>query len=300
MFRRLVLALVCGLVVLPGTGRAAEEQFFDSNGVKIHYVVEGEGEPVLLIHGFTANVQVQWGLPGIIKGLAKDYQVIALDCRGHGKSGKPHDVKKYGMEMVEDAVRLLDHLKIKKAHVVGYSMGAMITNKLLATHPERVLSATLGGAAGLREGADFKFFDELADSLEQGKGMGSLITALTPPGQPKPTEEQIKLINIMLTTTNDPKALAAVVRGWRSLVVSDEKLKANEVPSLALIGGIDPLKKGVDEVKDRMAKLQVVVIDGADHLTAFGKPEFLESLQRFLAANRQPVKVKPCEALPCR
>src|SRR5262245_29583001 len=119
MPRRLLLVVL--LCLIPADLRA-EDRFFESNGVRIRYTVQGKGEPVLLIHGFTANVERQWGLPGIIKRLAKDYQVSALDNRGHGKSGKPHDPKRYGAEMAEDAIRLLDHLKIKKAHVVGYSM----------------------------------------------------------------------------------------------------------------------------------------------------------------------------------
>src|SRR5881397_2402529 len=119
-------SFVCGWISLLGALLApapalAQDQFFDSNGVKIRYTVEGQGEPVLLIHGFTADIEKQWGQPGVLKALAKDHRVIALDNRGHGKSGKPHDAKMYGKEMVEDAVRLLDHLKIAKAHVVGYS-----------------------------------------------------------------------------------------------------------------------------------------------------------------------------------
>src|SRR5262245_4176853 len=161
MWSMVNFVVVTGLVLVPAP--QTEGKFFDSNGVKIHYVVEGKGEPVLLIHGFTANAQVQWGLPGVLSALAKDYQVIALDNRGHGKSGKPHDPKQYGMEMVDDAVRLLDHLKIKKAHVIGYSMGAMLTCKFLTTYPDRVISATLGGAAGIRPGSDFSFFERLAE-----------------------------------------------------------------------------------------------------------------------------------------
>ena len=103
--------MACLLLFLTGIARA-EDGFFDSDGVKIHYTIQGKGEPVLLIHGYTANIQVQWELPGIIKALAPDYQVIAIDNRGHGRSEKPHDAKKYGKEMVEDAVRLLDHLVI--------------------------------------------------------------------------------------------------------------------------------------------------------------------------------------------
>jgi pimeloyl-ACP methyl ester carboxylesterase len=291
------LALVGCLLVLPGVGRGAEEEYFDSNGVKIHYVVEGQGEPVLLIHGFTSSIEGQWGTPGIIKALAKDYRVIALDNRGHGKSDKPHDPKQYGTEMVEDAVRLLDHLKIDKAHVVGYSMGGMIACKLLATHPDRLLSATLGGSGGIREGATPRRYEVLADSLEQGKGFGPLIEALTPPGTPKPTEEQVQQINRRLEANNDTKALAAVVRGMKGLAVADDQLKANRVPTLALIGEIDPLKKGVDDIKDRLANLKVVVIDGADHITAFNRPEFVKELQAFLDKHHQREKAKEKEPL---
>lgn len=134
------------LVALAMPARAAEDQFFDSDGVKIRYIVEGEGEPVLLIHGFACSIHMQWGASGFLKSLAQDYRVIAYDNRGHGLSGKPHDPDKYGEEMCKDALRLLDHLDIPKAHIVGYSLGAFITNKLLVEHPDRFLSATLGGA----------------------------------------------------------------------------------------------------------------------------------------------------------
>jgi pimeloyl-ACP methyl ester carboxylesterase len=224
-----------------------------------------------------------WKLPGIIKGLSRDYQVIALDNRGHGKSDKPHNPKKYGLEMAEDAVRLLDHLKIKKAHIVGYSMGTVITIKLLTTHPDRFLTATLGGHGGLKEGADTSFYDKLADSLEQGKGLGLMITRLTPSGESPPTDEQIKSINAMLLANNDPKALAAVARGFKELMVPWDKLEANQVPALALIGEKDPLKKGVDELKGKMPNLTITVIKDADHRTAFGRPEFIKALQEFLA-----------------
>src|SRR5262245_47248426 len=108
------------VVLLSGCIAKAEDQYFDSNGVKIHFVVEGSGDPVLLIHGFTIDLERQWRAPGVIAALAKDHQVIAFDNRGHGKSDKPHEPKQYGLEMIEDAARLLDHLQIKRAYVVGY------------------------------------------------------------------------------------------------------------------------------------------------------------------------------------
>jgi pimeloyl-ACP methyl ester carboxylesterase len=296
MPRRLTL-LVVALLLACTSRLGADDRFFLSDGVKIHYVVEGEGEPVLLIHGFAANLGVQWGVPGIIKDLAKDYQVIAIDNRGHGRSGKPHEPEKYGVEMVNDAVRLLDEMKIDKAHVVGYSMGGFITSKLVATHPERLITATLGGAGWAQADDErLSFLKTLADSLDAGKGIGPLILELTPANRPKPTEEQIAGVNQMLMLTNDQKALAAVIRGMTGLAVTKEQLEKNKVPTLSLIGEIDPLKAGVDELEKYMANLKVVVIDGADHMTAFGNPLFRSELRDFLAAHAPAGAKKPVAA----
>ena len=112
-----------------------------------------------------------------------------------------------------------------------------------------------------------------------------MIARLTPPGKPKPTDEQIKTINAILLSTNDPKALAAVARGFKELTVSWDKVEANQVPTLALFGEQDPLKKGVDELKGKMANLTITVINDADHRSAFGRPEFIKTLQEFLAEH---------------
>lgn len=275
----------------------AEPQFFDSDGVKIHYIVQGEGEPVLLIHGFTGSIQGQWGAPGIIDRLAKSFQVIALDNRGHGKSDKPHEPEQYGQHMVEDAVRLLDHLGIEKAHVVGYSMGGFITSRLLADYPDRLLSATLGGAGWARQDdARLASMDELADSLERGDGLGPLIRRLTPAGRTPPSDEQMKALSQIVLMTNDAKALAAVVRGMKGLYVTEEQVRANSVPTLALIGEIDPLKEGVDALVGLMPQLEVVVIADADHMTAFGRAEFIDALEKFLAAHAAELTAEPVSA----
>src|SRR5262249_40340605 len=220
MTRRVLTALAGCFLLLTAAGLHAQEDRFDSNGVKLRYSVVGEGEPVVLIHGFSVNPQIQWDLPGITKGLAKEYKVITLDNRGHGRSGKPHDPGKYGVEMVEDVVRLLDHLKIQKAHVVGYSMGAFITLKMLTTHPDRLRTATLGGA-GRRRHEDLGFLDVLANALDKND-FGPLVLRLNPEGRPKPTEQEIKQLSLYLTAMNDTKALAASIRGLKGLVVTDE------------------------------------------------------------------------------
>ena len=134
-----------------GAAAAPTSASFDANGVKIAYTVRGHGEPVVLIHGWLSCGWINWDLPGITDLLAKDHQVITLDMPGHGLSDKPTKEEAYGPELVEDVVRLMDHLKIKKAHIVGYSMGGIIAAKLAAKYPDRVLSAVLGGMGWLRK-----------------------------------------------------------------------------------------------------------------------------------------------------
>ena len=106
--------------------------FLNCHGVKIHYVVEGTGEPVLLIHGLYSSAAINWQLTGVMGELAKDHQVIAFDLPGHGRSDKPENDAAYGLAIIDDVIALLDHLVVKKVHVVGYSLGGMITVKLLA------------------------------------------------------------------------------------------------------------------------------------------------------------------------
>ena len=263
----------------------AEDSFFDSDGVKIHYVVEGKGEPLLLIHGFAGSTQ---GNSSTIKTLSNNFKVIAIDCRGHGQSEKPHDLDAYGMNMIEDNIRLLDNLKIKKAHVFGYSMGGAIAIGIVGFHPERVLSAIVGGAGWIAPGQVREIpgldWDELAESIEQGKGITSLVLALIPEGEPQPTPEQLEMANKMFNSTQDPLALAAVIRNFVPSP-TEAQIRSNKIPVLALIGEKDPAKKDVDRLKDLMPNLKIVVIPNADHGTASVDPLFIKSFNDFLLEN---------------
>ena len=279
---------ICLLFVFIVGVLRAEEGSFQSNGVKIQYTLEGEGPPVVLIHGFAASGLMNWGLPGISRDLAQNYQVITIDNRGHGLSGKPHDPKSYGMEMVNDVVRLLDHLNIKKAHVVGYSMGGLITHKLAIRYPDRLLSATIGGMGWMREGdpESQAFIDLLAKSFDEGKGIAPLIARLSPIGKPPKNDAEIQVINKTVMAFNDAEALSAVVRGFVDFAVSEKDLLSNTVPTLVMVGTLDPAKVGVDRMKEKLPKLNVIEIPGADHMTAFTSHEFNDSLKAFLAKNK--------------
>ncbi|MDX1383446.1 MAG: alpha/beta fold hydrolase, partial [Thermoanaerobaculia bacterium] len=188
------LAISLVLFVLPALAADSEDQFFDSDGVNIRYKVWGRGEPIVLVHGFTASIEANWELPGFIDALDDEFKIVALDARGHGRSDKPHEASAYGDAMGDDVIRLLDHLGIEQAHIVGYSMGGFLTLDLVTRHPERFLTATIGGA-GFNDRAPLGAMDDLIASLEEGRGIGPLIEALTPEGQPRPDAAQLQAIN---------------------------------------------------------------------------------------------------------
>jgi len=263
----------------------ARDFFFNSGGVRIHYTVEGEGEPVVLIHGWGVDLEWCWGEPGTIKSLAEHYQVIAIDNRGHGRSDKPHDPQQYGMNMVTDVIRLLDHLSIRTAHIVGYSMGGTIVSVLLTEHPRRVRTATMGGFGWEEGDAPLKRRLATAEFLEQGRGIGPAVLALTPPSEQGPVAEQLEAINKWFLDRNDPLALAAIARGNAAPQASEKKLRANNLPALAVVGKLDPLRPSVDKLASMMGTLKVVVVPGENHLFAVRSPAFLEALQTFLAAH---------------
>jgi alpha/beta hydrolase fold len=147
------LAALSALNSAPTYATSPESQYFSANGVKIHYLLQGTGEPVVLIHGWYSSAKINWQWPGTIAALAKEHQVIALDLPGYGQSDKPRGEAAYGLQWVEDVILLLDHLNIQKAHIVGYSMGGTVTLKLISEHPDRVLSGTLGGMGWMPEGS---------------------------------------------------------------------------------------------------------------------------------------------------
>ena len=283
----LVLFFCWAPATLPGQEAGLKQPSFDSDGVPIHYIVTGpdDGEPVVLIHGFAGSIEMQWGQ--IIPDLKKDFKIIALDCRGHGGSGKPHDPAKYGVEMGNDVARLLDHLKIDKANVVGYSMGSGIALSFAVHHPRRVRTVTLGGSSGMN-GRENALILEVADSLEKGDGLGPLLIALTPKNQPKPTAQAIKFINNAVFSFNDPKALAAVARGAVGDEISETQVEAIKAPALSIIGADDPLRADVERLKTLLPAARVVVIDKANHMTAYARPEFIAELRKFLNDHRQP------------
>ena len=249
---------------LPGQERP--ERFFDSNGVRLRYLEQGAGEPVVLLHGFGGSAEDPWVKAGILPALAARHRVIALDCRGFGGSGKPAAVRDYGVEMALDVVRLLDHLAIPRAHLVGYSMGAAIAAKVVTLRPERFATVVLGGygarlswlAADPASRQNDARYEQRAVELEGGPG------GRTDPGT---------------------IARAAALRSFREQRVTAAEMAALTVPALSIVGKKDEGLADVLELKRVMPGLKLVLIEGADHDSARRTPEFLRTLAEFLRAH---------------
>ena len=240
------LIAVLVLLSLPAPIRAADEprsQTFDAKGVKLHYLSQGAGEPVVLIHGLHASAASNWQMPGVMAELAKTHRVIALDLPGHGRSDKPDKEDAYGPQLVEDVVLLLDHLKIQKAHIVGYSLGGMVAVKLIARHPERVTSCLVGGMGWLRDGGALQKVWEKMPAREGGR---------TP---------------------------AVFVRNIGKLAVTEEELKKIKLPVKVLVGDRDPVKRlYVAPLQQVRGDWPVVEIADAGHINSIVKKQFREEI----------------------
>src|SRR5262249_12583003 len=185
------------------------------------------------------------------------------------------ELEKYGPEMAADVVRLLDHLKLEKAHLIGYSSGAHIAGNVAATHPERVLSVVYAGQAPLiaeAKSASAKTsgpseVEVFAKAVDEGKDLGAYIIAITPPGKPKPTEEQAKAIAKFLYDGKDVKAFAAAGRSFKNLEVTEEQLKKCQAPILFIHGGNESV-----QVKERGAAVPKRLRRGAGTTVEGGGP----------------------------
>ena len=266
-----------------------EGDYFESDGIRIHYTDEGDGEPVVLLHGFAVHADLNWRKPGITEKIAGDFRVIGVDLRGHGLSDKPHEVERCGLEMVKDVARLLDHLKIERAHIVGYSLGGFIALKFATLHPEKLLTLSVLGAGWERPegGAFMDALAEMAEDLKAGRSINPLAGKLGGPGRAKPNFMHRMWIKVLTSGSNDRLALAAVVGSVPALGITEEELKGIEVPVLSVVGDNDPLLVGARAMNERVGDLTQIIVPGVDHIHLPRRAEMSDGLLAFLRAHQE-------------
>ncbi len=259
--------------------------YFNSNGVLIHYTDEGQGVPLILLHGFAVNADLNWRRPKIDRILAGSYRVITMDLRGHGLSDKPHSKQQYGAEIYQDVIRLMDYLKVEKAHIMGYSLGGFTTVKLASFYPERFLSA-LPLAAGW-ENPDrsvfFQYMDRFVKALKEGKAIGPIGEAFGK--DRKPGFIHRTWVKLMTGYFNDKKALIALMESLKALALSEAEVEAIRVPMLTVVGSEDILLAGAKALHQAAPDHKLVVVDGADHMRTIYREETRKAILDFLEAH---------------
>lgn len=248
---------------------------FDAGGVRIAYddLVpndEGTAAPIVLVHGFASSRHDNWRDREWYETLLEaDRRVIALDCRGHGESEKPRDPAAYETAtMAADVVRVLDHLEIETADLLGYSMGGRIGLETLYTHPERFNAGVLAGIGSA--------------TLEPSDAGGRIADALLaddPDDVSDPVGKRFR--TFAETADNDLEALAACARSRTAPAEWDEIAQVDH-PVLVVAGEDDDIAGDADELAAGFPNGEAVVVADADHLTTVPDERFREAVLDFL------------------
>ncbi len=251
---------------------------FKSDGLSLAYVdlaptVPGSADPIVLVHGFASSHVVNWVNTQWTKTLTHaGYRVIALDNRGHGASDKPHQAAAYGSDiMAGDVLALIDHLDLRQAHVMGYSMGARICAHLALLAPDRVSTLLMGG---------------LGIHLVDGVGLPlGIAEAMEAPALESLTDPMQRMFRAFADQNgSDRLALAACIRGSRQTLSVADAARIS-VPVLISVGTNDPIAGAPEPLAAIMPQATAFAIQGRDHNLAVGDRSHKEAVLAFLAAH---------------
>jgi pimeloyl-ACP methyl ester carboxylesterase len=241
---------------------------FDSDGVRLHFEVHGpeDGRPIILVHGFASDYQLNWVGTRWQETLTKaGHRIIGLDCRGHGASDKPHEPAAYALEiMAGDVQRLLDHLEIAKVNYLGYSMGGKIGVQAMLDFPNRMDRAVLGGVGW---GGAFRAAQEIAKALRGGSIDSPVAKTFYEFAKARPSNDLEALAACILgpQPEPDPRALAKITN-----------------PMLVAVGDQDDIVTDVDRLIEHIPTAKLLTIAGRNHMSAVPAGEFKRAALEFL------------------
>lgn len=257
---------------------SAADRYFMAGDVRLRYRDIGQGEPVVLIHGLARSLD-DW--TGVADSLALDHRVIALDVRGFGKSTRVSEPGRLGIEMAHDVVRLLDHLGIRRAHLVGHSMGATIAAKVAALHPDRVGTVALLAGPFFDDSTSFAKDEQgLAADVEQGRGMKGLLRWLFPMFP----DSVVAALDAEAMSKNDPRTIGAAMRSMGGLAVLPSTAGTVRAPAVVVVGGGDPLLPQSRWIATWWPNARLVELADANHITVLHHPETLRAMRAVMPA----------------
>jgi pimeloyl-ACP methyl ester carboxylesterase len=244
---------------------------FHNGAVEIAFLDEGEGDPILLVHGFASSKNVNWVYPTWVSELRKDgRRVIALDNRGHGESAKLYDPADYSIDkMASDVTALMDHLDLTRADIMGYSLGGRIAARIALNTPARVRSAIFGG---------------IGMAMIEGGGPGENVAiALEAPSLDDVTDPVGRTFRAFADQTrSDRLALAACMRGSRGLMTREEVARI-DVPVLIAVGTTDEVAGSAAALGALIQGAEVLDIPNRDHMRAVGDKVYKTGVIDFLS-----------------
>lgn len=247
--------------------------FTTRRGQQLAFYDEGEGMPVVMVHGFASSASVNWVNPGWFKTLQDaGYRTIAIDNLGHGKSEKSLVSGDYHpAKMADDVVDLLDALNLSKTHLMGYSMGARISAYLSYNNGERVQTLTMGG---------------LGIALIEGAGdWDPVVRALRAEDPATITDKQGQMFRAFADQTkSDRMALAACIEGSRN-DMTEAQVRGIAVPTLVGVGTKDDIAGDAHQLADILPNGQALDIERRDHMLAVGDASFKKAMLAFIAAH---------------
>ncbi|HEY2445574.1 MAG TPA: alpha/beta hydrolase [Rhizomicrobium sp.] len=242
------------------------------DGLNIAYETVGQGEPVLLIHGFASSRAQNWKAIGwyeVLTGAGR--KVIALDCRGHGQSDKPDDPAFYDYrKMADDALSVLEAEGEESVDLIGYSMGGHLGLIVMMEHPGRLRRLVVGGVGETYLHGGFRSRFAIADALLE-------------PDSARITDPVQKTFRAFADQPGkDRVALAACMRGERK-VYSAAELSRSTRPALVVCGENDTISGPAAPLAAALHDGRAVTVPGRDHMSAVGDKRTKEAVLAFLA-----------------
>jgi pimeloyl-ACP methyl ester carboxylesterase len=244
-----------------------------TDGVRIAWEITGEGAPILLVHGFGSDRVQNWRAPGWYDTLAKaGYAAVALDCRGHGESDKPHDTAAYGESiMVDDIALVMRAAGIRRTAIMGYSMGGSLTLQVCHRFPAQVSCAIIGGVGEVYFTRSNGWRAAIAD--------GILADERAPLS---PVQKMFR--NFAHQRGKDALALAACMRSPRTPPNRDE-LAAIATPALVVCGETDEVSGPAQPLAAELGNGRAVTIPRRDHMLTVGDKLYKQAVLEFLHAR---------------
>ncbi len=249
------------------------DQELATQSARLRFRDYSAGTAVVLLHGYTDRLET---MQALADSLAPAHRIIAMDIRGFGGSTKYSDPARYGAAMAGDVLRLMDARGVRRAHLVGYSMGALMATNLAAHHPDRVLSVTLLGVPWFADTAAARAF--VAPFVEQMRQGGRGFQAFLRWVFPAWSDSVLAAVCDSVMAVNDRSATVAVLEALPDLTV-DEPGRLGGVRALIIVGQEDPLFGNSLALADAWPGAQLLTLPATDHESVLTRPSYLDAVR---------------------